>query len=157
MRSSGLARGLATRPACLACRCCQARGARQKPQLRRAVGQQSQRPAPDRPTPAALPASTPTLTHQVVLKIIKHCRENFPETIAGSLLGFEVEGRMEITNSFPYPLHADEAAEDGEEVFEVVLIQRTPHQLRGEDEEAAGEREAAAVGVAALDRARVRH
>eukprot|EP01134_Creolimax_fragrantissima_P005160 CFRG5160T1 len=38
-----------------------------------------------------------------VLKILKHCRESFPELVTGQLLGLDVEDCMEVTNCFPFP------------------------------------------------------
>jgi translation initiation factor 3 subunit H len=37
----------------------------------------------------------------VVLKIIKHCRDNYPDTAYGQLLGLDVAGVLEVTNCFP--------------------------------------------------------
>jgi len=39
----------------------------------------------------------------VLLKIIKHCKDRVYETVTGQLLGLDVEGRLEVTNSFPFP------------------------------------------------------
>jgi len=40
----------------------------------------------------------------VVLKIIKHCKENLPELATGQLLGLDVdEDVLEVTNCFPFP------------------------------------------------------
>jgi translation initiation factor 3 subunit H len=36
----------------------------------------------------------------VLLKIIKHCKENFPEHVAGSLLGLDVEDTLQVTHRF---------------------------------------------------------
>lgn len=36
----------------------------------------------------------------VVLKIIKHCQENFPQAVAGSLLGLDVEEVLEVTHRY---------------------------------------------------------
>lgn len=38
----------------------------------------------------------------VVLKIIKHCQENFPMTVMGQLLGMDMEDTLEITNCYPF-------------------------------------------------------
>ncbi|OQE31184.1 hypothetical protein PENSTE_c001G07023 [Penicillium steckii] len=53
----------------------------------------------------------------VVMKIIKHCNQTFPTTATGALVGMDVEGTLEITNSFPFPVvelptesHFDNAA-----------------------------------------------
>mmetsp|Transcript_21826 Transcript_21826/g.32511 ORF Transcript_21826/g.32511 Transcript_21826/m.32511 type:complete len:316 (+) Transcript_21826:41-988(+) len=42
-----------------------------------------------------------------LLKIIKHCNENKGESVNGQLLGLNVNGKLEVTNSFP-GLPADE-------------------------------------------------
>ncbi|KAK7535858.1 uncharacterized protein J3D65DRAFT_603659 [Phyllosticta citribraziliensis] len=39
----------------------------------------------------------------VVMKIIKHCSQGFPTVATGSLVGMDVNGTLEITNSFPFP------------------------------------------------------
>jgi hypothetical protein len=41
----------------------------------------------------------------VLLKIIKHCKENFPEHVAGSLLGLDVEDTLQVTHRFA-PFHS---------------------------------------------------
>ncbi|OQS04131.1 eukaryotic translation initiation factor 3 subunit H [Thraustotheca clavata] len=38
-----------------------------------------------------------------LLQIIKHCHENLPRSVTGSLLGLEADETLEITNSFPSP------------------------------------------------------
>lgn len=38
-----------------------------------------------------------------VMKIIKHCSSAFPSTVTGSLVGMDVAGTLEVTNSFPFP------------------------------------------------------
>jgi translation initiation factor 3 subunit H len=43
----------------------------------------------------------------VLLKIIKHCKENMPEVVTGQLLGLDVEDRLEVTNCFPFPSSDD--------------------------------------------------
>ncbi|KAJ5893929.1 Eukaryotic translation initiation factor 3 subunit H [Penicillium taxi] len=40
----------------------------------------------------------------VVMKIIKHCSQTFPTTATGSIVGMDVDGTLEITNSFPFPV-----------------------------------------------------
>lgn len=52
----------------------------------------------------------------MVLKIAKHCRENFPEIVTGSLLGLDEHksGVLEVTNCFPLPDQNDEDAVDAE-------------------------------------------
>ena len=39
-----------------------------------------------------------------VLKIIKHCNSNLPTLVSGSLLGVDVNGILEVTYSYPFPL-----------------------------------------------------
>jgi translation initiation factor 3 subunit H len=38
-----------------------------------------------------------------VLKIVKHCNDNLPTMVAGSLLGLDVGGALEITYSYSFP------------------------------------------------------
>mmetsp|Transcript_30198 Transcript_30198/g.42111 ORF Transcript_30198/g.42111 Transcript_30198/m.42111 type:complete len:320 (+) Transcript_30198:24-983(+) len=44
----------------------------------------------------------------VLLKIIKHSTENFPEAVTGQLLGLDVGDKLEVTNCFPVPTMDDE-------------------------------------------------
>jgi translation initiation factor 3 subunit H len=37
------------------------------------------------------------------MKIIKHCSQTFPTTATGFLVGMDVQGSLQITNSFPFP------------------------------------------------------
>ncbi|KAL9108001.1 MAG: hypothetical protein Q9227_007216 [Pyrenula ochraceoflavens] len=41
---------------------------------------------------------------RVVMKIIKHCSQKFPSIATGSLVGLDVNGTLEITNTFPFPV-----------------------------------------------------
>ncbi|CAG8755619.1 4069_t:CDS:2, partial [Acaulospora morrowiae] len=50
-----------------------------------------------------VPLESVQLDGLVVLKIIKHCREFFPNPVTGQLLGFDVNGVLEVTNCFPFP------------------------------------------------------
>ena len=45
------------------------------------------------------------------MKIVKACAATFPTTATGSLVGMDVNGTLQITNSFPFPT-ADVAASD---------------------------------------------
>jgi hypothetical protein len=67
----------------------------------------------------------------VVLKIIKHCRDAFPENVAGTLLGFEKDdgqggppsGTLEVTHAFPMPMDDSEDANVGyDQRYEVRMI-----------------------------------
>jgi translation initiation factor 3 subunit H len=44
------------------------------------------------------------------LKIIKHCRESYPNDVTGQLLGLDDQGTLEVTNCFPFPSDGDEDA-----------------------------------------------
>jgi len=46
------------------------------------------------------------------MKIIKHCSQAFPTTATGSLVGMDVNGVLQITNSFAFPA-VDAPAQDG--------------------------------------------
>jgi len=56
---------------------------------------------------------------QVVLKIVKHCKEHLPQLVTGQLLGLDYGGTLEVTNCFPFPSSTEgadeEFAEDGAE------------------------------------------
>src|SRR2546423_13270027 len=38
------------------------------------------------------------------MKIIKHCSQKFPTTATGNLVGMDVNGTLEVTNCFPFPI-----------------------------------------------------
>src|SRR5689334_21158646 len=38
------------------------------------------------------------------MKVIKHCSTRFPTTATGSLVGMDVNGTLELTNCFPFPI-----------------------------------------------------
>jgi len=52
-----------------------------------------------------------TLWTQVVTKIIKHAREAPSTTAHGLLLGLDLDGILEVSNSFPLPHHAGDEDE----------------------------------------------
>ncbi|KAG0170233.1 hypothetical protein DFQ28_005049 [Apophysomyces sp. BC1034] len=60
----------------------------------------------------SLPSSEPLKAVQldglVVLKIIKHCRESYPNDVTGQLLGLDDKGTLEVTNCFPFPSDGDD-------------------------------------------------
>ena len=37
------------------------------------------------------------------MKIIKHCSQAFPTVATGSLVGMDVNGTLQVTNTFPFP------------------------------------------------------
>lgn len=44
-----------------------------------------------------------------VLRIVKHCNDNLPTMAAGSLLGLDVDGALEITYSYSFPVPKSES------------------------------------------------
>lgn len=59
------------------------------------------------------PLESVVLDSLVVLKIVKHAKESFPDLVTGQLLGLEMDGILEATNSFPFPSRGEE--DDGDE------------------------------------------
>jgi len=51
----------------------------------------------------------------VVLKIIKHCQESFPDLVTGQLLGLDIANTLEVTNCFPFPTDTTNDDENVEE------------------------------------------
>ena len=49
----------------------------------------------------------------VITRIIKHGSQTFPSAATGSLVGMDVNGTLQITNSFPFPVI--ESSQDGHE------------------------------------------
>lgn len=47
---------------------------------------------------------TVEIDSQVVLKVIQHCTEAFPQLVTGSLLGLDVGLTLEVTDCFPFPV-----------------------------------------------------
>ena len=43
-----------------------------------------------------------------VMKIIKHCNDSLPTMVAGSLLGLDINGVLEVTYTFPYGADDDD-------------------------------------------------
>ncbi|XP_952413.1 eukaryotic translation initiation factor 3, putative [Theileria annulata] len=43
----------------------------------------------------------------VLIKAIKHCKDNYPVPVNGQLLGLDFGDRLEVTNCFPYPQKRD--------------------------------------------------
>lgn len=46
------------------------------------------------------------------MRIIKHSSQAFPSVATGSLVGMDVNGVLQVTNSFPFPV-VDTSAQDG--------------------------------------------
>lgn len=58
------------------------------------------------------PISEVVMDGLVVLKIVKHCNDNIPTGVAGSLLGLDYDGVLEI--SYTYPLLGAKTLQEGE-------------------------------------------
>jgi len=58
------------------------------------------------------PIKEVSLDAMVALKIMQHCRQNIPTPVTGQLLGLDIKGELEVTDSFPLPLKLDEEGED---------------------------------------------
>jgi hypothetical protein len=41
---------------------------------------------------------------QVLLKVLKHCKECMPSLVTGQLLGLDIGSTLEVTNAFPFPV-----------------------------------------------------
>ncbi|CAN6636955.1 hypothetical protein TRVA0_016S00760 [Trichomonascus vanleenenianus] len=57
-------------------------------------------------TPAA--TTRVRVDSSVVLKIVKHVYEQYPAPASGHLLGFDEEGVLDVTSTFPYPASAND-------------------------------------------------
>ena len=53
------------------------------------------------------------------LKIMKHCNENLPTMVAGSLLGIDMDGILEVTYCYPFPAPRVQSEEDNDVMEEV--------------------------------------
>lgn len=51
----------------------------------------------------------------VLFKIIKHCTESLPDFCTGSLLGLDLNRKLEVTDCFPFPQYDGESETDGTE------------------------------------------
>jgi translation initiation factor 3 subunit H len=61
------------------------------------------------------------------MKIVKHCSTTFPTTATGSLIGMELNGTIEVTNSFPFP-SVDVANTDSHQNDASMLAAAAPRQ-----------------------------
>ena len=50
------------------------------------------------PAPIHPPVREIRLDGLVVLKVIQHCQEHFPVSVAGSLLGLDIDDVLEVTH-----------------------------------------------------------
>jgi len=51
----------------------------------------------------------------VVLKVIKHCKENLPQLVTGQLLGLDIKTTLQVTDCVPFPKIDDNEEETEEE------------------------------------------
>mmetsp|Transcript_27304 Transcript_27304/g.67072 ORF Transcript_27304/g.67072 Transcript_27304/m.67072 type:complete len:356 (-) Transcript_27304:71-1138(-) len=66
---------------------------------------------------AETPLRSVQIDGQVVMKIVKHCKELSPTLVTGQLLGLDIGATLEVTDCFPFPSNAPAAtsAEDDAE------------------------------------------
>lgn len=65
-------------------------------------------------TPKSKPARGPQVSQtalhevqidgQVLLKVLKHCKECMPSLVTGQLLGLDIGSTLEVTSAFPFPV-----------------------------------------------------
>eukprot|EP01038_Epipyxis_sp_PR26KG_P007890 gene7890-10706_t len=63
---------------------------------------------------SAVPIREVVIDGLAAMKIVKHCNENLPSMCAGSLLGVEVNGVLEITYTFSFPVPKSESDPSGD-------------------------------------------
>ncbi|KAI9209491.1 uncharacterized protein BJ171DRAFT_487170 [Polychytrium aggregatum] len=63
----------------------------------------------------SVPLKTVQLDPLTILKIVKHTRDNYPVPAVGQLLGIDIAGTLEVTNSFPYTINQKEDGGDDHE------------------------------------------
>lgn len=56
-----------------------------------------------------------------MLKIVKHCRESLPELVTGQLLGLDIDGRLEVTDCFPFLTRGDDEDEEDGASYQVCI------------------------------------
>ena len=56
------------------------------------------------------------------MKIVKHCRECLPELVTGQLLGLDIDGRLEVTDCFPFPSRGDEEDDEDGASYQVIAL-----------------------------------
>ena len=72
-------------------------------------------------------------TIQAVLKIVKHCQESLPNLVAGTLLGLDVNGVLDITHAFPNPEPSKSNPANNPSTDEDNLANSPPSQVDGVD------------------------
>jgi len=63
-------------------------------------------------------ATEVTVEGSVIIRIIKHCRENRPQLVFGELLGLDFEDSLDITNCFPHLSKVDEEEDENKSAAE---------------------------------------
>ncbi|KYF40354.1 putative eukaryotic initiation factor-3, subunit 3 [Toxoplasma gondii ARI] len=56
---------------------------------------------------ASYPLRVVEVDSLVLMKVLKHCKENYPTPVNGQLLGIDCRDRLEVTNCFPLPQKKD--------------------------------------------------
>ncbi|KAJ1676622.1 hypothetical protein EV182_007818, partial [Spiromyces aspiralis] len=60
----------------------------------------------------------------VALKIVKHAREQMPQTVNGQLLGLQVDNVLEITQCYPVPTQSSSSSDDDDNTaYQVEMLQ----------------------------------
>lgn len=67
-----------------------------------------------------------------MMKVIKHCHDNFPMTAMGQLLGMDVEDTLEITNCYPFMSQPTNTAETGHDGTDLSSFEKEQHQHQRE-------------------------
>ncbi|KAJ3553636.1 hypothetical protein NM688_g3499 [Phlebia brevispora] len=81
------------------------------------------------------PSSPPFVLYPVVTKIIKHARESHGSSAHGVLLGLDLDGTLEISNSFPLPHHVnddDDKSSKGVARYQASML-RSLKEVQGDD------------------------
>lgn len=63
-------------------------------------------------TSGTSPITSVVLDGLALMKIVKHCNDSLPSMVAGSLLGIDVNGVVEVTYAYPYPSSKDKDRKD---------------------------------------------
>lgn len=66
----------------------------------------------------------------VVMKVIKHCQENFPMTVMGQLLGMDMDETLEITNCYPFMSQPGGIAGAGPDGIDLAAFEREQQQYQ---------------------------
>lgn len=61
---------------------------------------------------ASAPFKSVRVDALVAVKIIKHATQSFPGTVTGQLLGMDIDGVLQVTNSFPFVANAADTSDD---------------------------------------------